>query len=116
MAAVHGMSSTVQQLLDSGASINYGNSNRHGSTNHTALYTACDYNHPETAKILINSVANVNIASEKGTRKCTPLYRAVKNGMRSTVELLMSKGARTDIDFPNNFLYAAKKSRDQFLV
>ena len=73
MAAVHGMSSTV---LDSGASINYGNSNRHGSTNHTALYTACDYNHPETAKILINSGTNVNIASEKGTRKCTPLYMA----------------------------------------
>ena len=117
MAARHGMSSTVQQLLDSGASIDYANSDGAGNTHMTALYVACDKNNPGTANILINAGANINIAAvDDKNIKATPLYWAVSNGMVSTVQLLMSKGARTDIDRPGNLLSAAKYSGDQFLI
>jgi hypothetical protein len=116
-AAGRGMSSTVQQLLDSGASIDYANSGRHGTTHITALYMACAYNHPGTANILIHAGANINIARvDDENIKYTPLYEAVSNGMVSTVQLLMSKGARTDLDRPGDLLSAAKYSGEQVLI
>ena len=59
----------------------------------TPLYAAAFGGHVESAKLLIEAGANLEIADENG---CTPLYVAVEEGHTAVVELLINAGANIE--------------------
>jgi ankyrin repeat protein len=77
----------VELLLELGADVNY--SEGHG----TALHTACAYEYPQVAEILIKHGADVNAVGDEGW---TPLFHAAEAWNAEMIQLLLSHGARRD--------------------
>lgn len=80
----------IEYLLDGGANIE----SKGTSFNDTALLVAVKYGTKECCKLLLDRGANIDACDYDGS---TSLHAAALHHYTSTVKLLLSRGARTDI-------------------
>lgn len=85
-AAKNGRSHAVRVLIETGANIDCGSSNR----KRTPLLIAAKYGHLETVKVLVELGANKNILA-KGGLSC--VHYAAKGGYTEMIEYLVKAGA-----------------------
>jgi ankyrin repeat protein len=106
-ASFHGYWQLCQFLIESGADVNYSDSDTGETALHAALCTENRLAHDLVIKVLLAAGANPNCVTKpsKGTgsfmRDCrtkaeTPLHRAAAFGTPETIQLLLDAGARTD--------------------
>jgi len=95
-AAKKGDSTTVEDLLSKGASVE---SRKDGQL--TPLHVAAAYGHIKIVSLLIKKNANVNAVADQGV---TPLHAASLNGHLKVVEMLLNNGANVNVrDQRNGF-------------
>ena len=89
-AAYHGQIRQLKKLLaQCGPSTNY-LSWRHPHGGAMAIYVACEFDHYDAVKMLLNAGAPVDAARDDGA---TPLYLACRDGKLDIVSLLLERGA-----------------------
>lgn len=66
---------------------------RHPHGGATAIYVACEFNHVEAVKLLLEAGAPVDQARDDGA---TPLYKACQDGNLDIVRVLLKAGAQVD--------------------
>ncbi|XP_071391684.1 ankyrin repeat and SOCS box protein 13a.1 isoform X1 [Centroberyx affinis] len=87
-AASHGRALQLQQLIDSGASVNMVTVD-----NITPLHEACIQAHPHCARLLLQAGAQVDVRTIHGS---TPLCNACASGSLECAELLLEHGAKVN--------------------
>ena len=88
-AAWAGQNDAVELLLNNGADVNAVD-----GFGRTALWYVALGGHADTARLLISRGANVNAPKGNYSRGTTPLEKAIEDGEKDVVEVLLENGAR----------------------
>lgn len=98
VSALIGLSSITKQLLDK-AALPVDILNNHGDS---ALHYAAEEGRDQVVSILLEAGAHID---RQGCEGSTPIHLAVRNGHLSTLQLLLSKKGRTDVEYMHTGYY-----------